>query len=184
MKQGLLVCATLLLLLVSPATAAEMRIVELGVLGGYNFGDSSAGVNGDLIYGARAGYSFNLFHEIEVVYDRIDTTFDSVNLGRLDETFTTVSVDWVFNFSRPHGKVLPYTRLGLAWIDDEVTLEDGTPSSDSDEFFNFGGGLRAFTGDNFAFRFEGRFKWFNTFNVRQYNFELTAGLTWILGRRR
>ncbi len=184
MKKGLLSWSILMLLLASPATAAEMRTVELGILGGYNFGDSRAGVDGDFIYGVRAGYIFTPVHEIEVVYDIFDTTFNSPSFGRLDEQFTTVSLDWVFNFPRPHGKLVPYGRLGLAWIEDEVTLSDGTPSRDTDNFLDFGGGLRVFTGDNFAFRFEGRFKSFATFNVRQYNFELTAGLTWTMGRRR
>jgi hypothetical protein len=184
MKKLLMVCAGFMLLLVSPAAAAEMRTVELGLFGGYYFGDSNAGVNGDFIYGLRAGYIFTPVHEIELVYDIVDTTFNSVSLGRLDEEFTTFSVDWVFNFPRPSGKLVPYGRLGLAWVEDVVTLEDGTPSRDTDNFINFGGGLRVFTGDNFSFRFEGRFKPFRTFDVRQYNFELTAGLSWTLGRRR
>jgi hypothetical protein len=90
----------------------------------------------------------------------------------------------VFNVPLPRGPIVPYGAIGIGYLDDEVELPGGGTTSDDDLLTTIGGGVRIFVGDNFAFRFEGRLKSFETFSVSQDNFEITAGLTWALGRRR
>ena len=174
----------LLMLTALPARGAEMRTVELGVFGGFFFADSGAGVDDDLVYGVRAGYNFTPVHEMEFIYDRVDTAFASPSFGWLDETFQTYTLEWTFNFPVPRGPLVPYGFIGLSAVQDKVTRPDGGRSSDDDVFVPFGGGLRVFAGDNMAVRFEARFKPFRTFEVHQNNFELSVGLSWALGRRR
>ncbi len=181
---GMLLVASLLLVLSGPLQAAELRTVEIGFFGGFYFGDSAAAVDDDLIYGARAAVNLTPVHQLELVYDRVDTAFASPSFGRLDETFQSYTLAWVFNFPLPSGPLVPYGFVGLGRIDDRVELPGGGASEDDDLFVPFGGGLRVFAGDNMAFRFEARYKSYSTFDVRQGSFELTAGLGWALGRRR
>lgn len=183
MRRLSLIMVSLALLAASPAAAAEMRQYELGVLGGFFFADSYAGVDDDFIYGARAGIFFTPVHELELLYDHVSTTFASPSVGDLDEEFTTYSARWVFNFPLPSGRFVPYGAIGVGIMEDEVERPDGTIASDDDTLWTLGGGFRSFFGDNMALRMEGRMKSFRTFEVSQNSFEITVGLTWALGRR-
>ena len=183
MRRLTLMMVAMALLAAGPAAAAEMRQFELGVLGGFYFADSTAGVDDDFVYGLRAGIVFTPVHELELVYDRVKTTFDSPSFGELDEEFTSFSARWVFNFPLPSGRFVPYGAIGIGNMDDEVERPNGTTASDDDTLLTIGGGFRSFFGDNMALRVEGRLKSFRTFEVSQDNFEITVGLTWALGRR-
>ena len=184
MRRLTMMLVAFLLLAAGPAAAAEMRTFELGVFGGFYFADDDAGVDDDVVFGARLGYSFTPIHEMELVVDRVNTTFDSPSFGELDEEFTSVSLRWVFNFPVPSGRFVPYGAVGLGNMNDEVDLPGGGTSEDDDTLFTMGGGFRSFFGDNMALRVEGRLKGFETFEVDQDNFEITVGLTWALGQRR
>ena len=192
MRRLTLMMVAMALLAAGPAAAAEMRQFELGVFGGFYFADSTAGVDDDFVYGLRAGIVFTPVHELELVYDRVSTTFNSIDVGDLDEEFTSISLRWVFNFPRPSGRFVPFGAIGIGIMNDEIDPDDKAilpadkafkQKEDDDTLLTIGGGFRSFFGDNMALRVEGRLKSFRTFGVSQDNFEITLGLTWVLGRR-
>jgi len=186
-RSGLLaLVASLLCSVLSPApgVAADMRTFEIGVFGGAYLGDSSAGVDNDLIYGLRGGISFTRHQELELVFDRVKTTYQSVNHGRLPEEFTGLGANWLFNFPRPFSAFVPFFVLGLGQIQDRVTAPNGVVTRDDDIYFAWGGGFRAFVGDTFAVRGDIRWRSYSTFDVGSLSWDLTVGATWVFGRLR
>ncbi len=163
--------------------AAELRTVEAGAFVGAFFGDGTAGVDDDAVYGVRLGVSLTRSQELEVVYDRVNTTFRSPSFGDLDEDFTSFAVHWVFNFPNRNGPFVPYLFIGMGEIEDEVEL-GGSTARDDDIYFPWGGGFRAFATDRMGVRLEARRKDFTTFSVDNDSWELTVGLTFALGRYR
>ena len=168
----------------APGVAADMRTFEIGLFGGAYLGDSSAGVDNDLIYGLRGGVSFTRHQELELVFDRVQTSFSSPGFGKLPEEFTGIGANWVFNFPRPYSPFVPFFLLGLGQIQDEITLPDGVVSRDDDIYFAWGGGFRAFVGDTFAVRGDIRWRTYRTFDVSSLSWDLTVGATWVFGRLR
>ena len=174
----------------APGVAADMRTFEIGVFGGAYLGDSSAGVDNDLISGLRGGIPFTRHQALEPVFDRVKTTYQSIGRepeilsGDVPEEFTGIGANWVFNFPRPYSPFVPFFLLGLGQIQDEVTLLNGVTSRDDDIYFAWGGGFRAFVGDTFAVRGDIRWRSYRTFDVSSLSWDLTVGATWVFGRLR
>jgi hypothetical protein len=177
--------ALLLILAVGalPAGAAEMRTVEAGAFVGACFGDGTAGVDDDAVYGVRLGVFLTRAQALELVYDRVNTTFASPSFGALDEDFTSIAVHWMFNFPNRNGPFAPYLFVGMGEIEDEVVLA-GSTTADDDIYFPWGGGFRVLASEHVGVRLEVRRKDFTTFEVDNDSWELTVGVTFPLGRYR
>ncbi|MFQ5764166.1 MAG: outer membrane beta-barrel protein [Rhodospirillales bacterium] len=173
-----------------PVLAGGISTLEVGAFGGVFFGDADAGVDDDLVVGARVGVAISRTVQFEVVVDRVDTVFASISFGDLDEEITSVSAHWVFNYPTRGASFVPYFFAGIGQVDDEVDfpsdptnpLSPRVTIDDDDTFFPWGGGFRAFTTRRVSVRVEARVKRFDTFGVRQDSWELTTGLSLHLGR--
>ena len=179
MTRRLIVLAVLFLLSATPLSAGHLSTYELGAFGGMFFGDSAAAVDDDLVYGLRAAITVTDGTQFELVYDRVDTTFESPLLGDIDEEFTSIAIHWIFNFQRARGGFMPYLFVGIGEIEDRVMGVE-----DDDSYIPWGGGFRALASRGLSVRVETRVKDFRTFGVAQDSWELTVGLSFHLPKSR
>ncbi len=141
------------------------------------------------VSGFRLGFVITEEHEVEFVYDSVDFEFAGLKL----EEISSWSLRYLFNWNvGPRGRVVPYAGAGIGQVEDEVfdvPVDPSDPFSqlidfkDDDTQVTFFAGLRVFAGRSFALRGEIDYKLFSTFDVDQTVFEVTAGLSWIIGGR-
>ncbi|MCI0407892.1 MAG: porin family protein [Acidobacteria bacterium] len=134
--------------------------------------------------GFRFGYNFTQLHEIEVLFDTLNSE-DTVS-GQIDVHQGEVQTNYVFNFNFQRRQVvIPYFTTGFGFLRLEVDAP-GTGSNDEvDPEFNFGGGVRFFMGRVFNVRLDFRFIFFEGGNeVLQgldfQNNQFSIGVGWVV----
>jgi len=134
--------------------------------------------------GFRFGYNFTKLHEIEVLFDAVNTT-DSVT-GQIDVHQGEVQTNYVFNFNfQRRQPVIPYFTTGFGFLRLEVNAPGAGSDDEVDALWNIGGGVRFFFGRVFNLRLDFRSIFYQGGNqvlrdIDYQNNEFSIGVGWIL----
>jgi len=148
---------------------------EISPFGGYLFGGhfdrgsnslftTDVDVDDQATYGARFGYLFNRYFELEFQYSRTESHFVTHNGDQLfgpdAQPLGKLNIDYflgymTFNFGHnPH--VIPYITLGAGAANLDPTVAGRNASSETKFTASLGGGLRTMFTPHFGLRFDGR----------------------------
>jgi outer membrane protein with beta-barrel domain len=134
--------------------------------------------------GFRFGYNFTQLHEVEVLFDALNTQ-DSVT-GQIDVHQGEVQTNYVFNFNfQRHQPVIPYITTGFGFLRLKVNAPGAGSDDEVDGLFNFGGGVRFFFGRVFNLRLDFRSIFYQggnqvLRNLDYQNNEFSLGIGWVL----
>ncbi len=168
-----------LCIMAAPVAAGE-RAGALSLspfVGGYTF-DGVEHLRSAPVYGLRIGYDLTKNWEVEIVGDyqatkRTQGTHSSINA-------LSYRLDILYNLM-PDGPLVPYLAIGGGGI----TKGHGSSyqgGSNTDATANAGLGLKYFLTDSIALRGDARQLFiFENHNSIMYNWEYTAGLTFLIG---
>ena len=144
--------------------------------GGYTF-DGFQHLKTAPVYGLRLGYDITNHLGVEYVVD-----FLATEGTRTDTSINALSyrMDVLYNFM-PEGRLVPYLALGGGGITFGHGSGFNAGGSNTDATLNAGAGIKYFLTDSLALRGDARQLFLFESRTAKYNWEYTAGLTFLFG---
>ena len=159
---------------------------EVGAFVGHVDGSSNGGVDNGEGFGLTAGYCFSPKVEVEALLQR-----NSADVSDHDAQFTRLTLGITATFlADRETRTLPYVSAGLGTIQEKIYAytddRSGTnvrvaESFDASALLTIGVGARTFFSENWAVRYEVRFNHHQAFDEGQDEYEVHAGITWVVG---
>jgi OmpA-OmpF porin, OOP family len=140
-------------------------------IGGYTF-DGTQHLSTRPVYGLRLGYDITGNWATEAVFDYVN---GEPTKGNNTVNLYSYRLDVLYNFM-PAGPFVPYLAVGGGGISYDYKYYH-----DTDATFNFGGGVKYFVTDSIALRGDVRQLLAFAKPDTQYNWEYTAGVTFLFG---
>ncbi|HIJ95612.1 MAG TPA: outer membrane beta-barrel domain-containing protein [Desulfuromonadales bacterium] len=167
MKMSIVLAATLAV----AATSAHAGVKEgefsvSPVIGGYTF-DGKQHLDTNLVYGARAGYSFTKNLGVEALFDYAYTK-STKNLGKAD--LYRYGGDLLYHFV-PDNKLVPYVAAGFS----AVNFHGAHINRKAHGAFDYGVGAKYFVTENLALRADVRHIIYTFDKTTFNNIEYTLG---------
>ncbi len=176
---ALMLSSAVLCITAAPAVAGEREgaFSISPFVGGYTF-DGVQHLETAPVFGLRLGYDLTKNWGVELVGDYLAT-----DGTRSERSINALSyrLDFLYNFM-PDGPLVPYLAAGGGGITAGHGSNFQAGGSNTSATANVGGGLKYFLTDSIALRGDARQLFiFESPNSPKYNWEYTAGLTFLFG---
>ena len=179
---ALMLSSAALCIMAAPAIAGEREgaFSISPFVGGYTF-DGVQHLETAPVFGLRLGYDLTKNWGVELVGDYLST---DGTLSERSVNALSYRLDALYNFM-PDGPLVPYLALGGGGITAGHGSNFQAGDSNTSATANVGGGLKYFLTDSVALRGDARQLFvFESPNSPKYNWEYTAGLTFLLGGKK
>jgi len=159
---------------------------EFGALVGNVDGSSNSEVDNGIGYTLLFGYNITAKVETELSFQR-----DSADVAGHDTQFTRTVLGITATFlADRETHTLPYVSAGLGTVQEKIYAftdeSSGSPvrvaeSFDSSAMLTIGIGARTFFTQNWGVRYEARYNHHDGFDQGQDEYQVSAGITWVVG---